>query len=299
MRNFVPSQYRSVSVATIEGPLDEATMRAHFIGREAYRRTRFIVVRCAERTAVIRVVKASEEPLFSPIVDLEVLAGPEHCALVLAPDVDTAVPTQLARAARELAPAARSVVVQGRYQHVSFILEPNPLPVRVVEVVPPEPPKLLDQAQRVLEVAEDLPPIELRPQLFDLRALARSAPARDYLFPCRGSGVLAEGAEVAYLDEHPAPRDWTLVGCTRSRQIHAWFYGWDPNGVDMCPRRLATAPASGPSDTVDTITKCCLLEGRISRTGRTVTVPWGSSLAEVREGLRRLAKRIDPEWRPA
>jgi hypothetical protein len=289
----MPGQYRSVSVASVDAPLDEAALRAHFIGREAYRRTRFIVVRRGEATAVIRVVKASEEPLFSPITDLELLAGPEQCALVSAPEVDTAVPTQMARAARRLAPGARSVVVQGRYQHVNFILDPSPLPVRVVEVVPPEPPKLLDQACRVLELAEDLPPIDLRPKLFDLRALARSAPAATYLFPCRGSGVLAEGAEVAYLDERPSPRDWTLVGCARSRQIHAWFYGRDPGGVDMCPRQLAAGGGA------DTLTKCCLLEDRIAQDDHLVTVPWGASLAEVREGLRRLATRIDPEWRPA
>jgi len=297
VKNVMPGQYRSVSVASIDAPLDEAAVRAHFIGRDAYRRTRFIVVRSAEATAVIRVVKASEEPLFSPIIDLEILAGPEHCALVSAPEVDTAVPTQMARAARELAPGTRSVVVQGRYQHVNFILDPSPLPIRVVEVVPPEPPKLLDQARRVLEVAEDLPPIELHPELFDLRILARTAPAAAYLFPCRGSGVLAEGAEVAYLDEHPSPRDWTLVGCARSRQIHAWFYGREPDTVDMCPRHLAAA--AGPSGAADTLTKCCLLEDRIACDGPVVTVPWGSSLAEVREGLRRLARRIDPGWQPA
>ena len=53
------------------------------------------------------------------------------------------------------------MVVEGRYGHVSFILDPEPLRVPVREVVPPEPAKLVDQAQRLLDVAEDLPPIEL------------------------------------------------------------------------------------------------------------------------------------------
>ena len=85
--------------------------------------------------------------------------------------VDTGVPSQLARAARELAPGARCVVVQGRYRHVSFILDPAPVRVLVVEVVPPSPPKLLDQARRVLETAEELPPIELVAALVDLSDL--------------------------------------------------------------------------------------------------------------------------------
>lgn len=294
----MPGQYRSVSVATVEVPLTERALRAHFLGREAYRRTRFIVVRGGAGTAVVEVAKVSDDPLFSPITDLRVLAGPEECILVSAPEVDTGVPTQVARAWRRLAPGARCVVVQGRYGHVNFMLDPQPLRVRVVEVLPPEPPKLVDQAQRVLEVAEDLPPIELCPITFDLRELAQRLSSPTYLFPCRGSGVLAEGAEVAYLDEHPARREWALVGCTRSREIHAWFYGSEPPGVDMCPRELTAELPPAPEE-AGTLTKCCLLEGKVVDGGATVTVPWGASLAEVHEGLRRLAARLDPGWRPA
>jgi hypothetical protein len=296
VRNLIPRRYRSVSVAQVAMPLSEEDLRRHFVGREAYRRTEFVVVRRDEQTAVIHVGKATsdDDPLFSPIVSVELLAGPDDCAYVVDPSVDTAVPTQMTRAAAAV-PAARCVVVRGRYEHVNFVLEPAPLPVAVVEVVPPWPPKLVDQLERVLETSEDLPPVVLEPRLVDLVA---DRPAGRWLFPCRGSGAAPEGATVAYLDERPPREDWTLVGCARSREIHRWFYGDVPPSVESCPRVLA-----GEVDR-PTIVKCCLHETGISREGLLVTVPWGASLDEIREGLRTVLEAPDaaargPEWAPA
>jgi len=294
VRNLVPSRYRDVSVAGVDGRLTTAGLERHFLGREAYRRTRYVIARRGPEAALVQVTKASEAPLCSPIVAVRVLALPGDCAVVDAPEVDTGVPTQLARAARELAPGARCVVVQGRYRHVSFILDPDPIRVRVVEVVPPEPPKLLDQARRVLEVAEELPPIELLPALTDLTELAGQQPARRYLLPCRGSGIRVDGAEVSFLDERPARQEWVLVGCDRSRELHGWFYGEEAEVVDMCPRRLA-----GPLGTAPVLTKCCLLEEHVERDGVRVTVPWGASLELVREGLARIGAMAEPAWSPA
>jgi hypothetical protein len=300
MRNLVPARYRSVSVADVDVDLNEAALRSLLVGREAYRRTTYIVARRGDRVALVRVEKASEESLFSPILVAEVLAGPDECAVVEDPDTDVGVPSQLARAARNLAPGARCVVVVGRYQHVSFILDPAPSVVRVVEVAPPLPAKLLDQAQRVLDVADDLPPIELRGEVVDLEALAATHPADRYLLPCRGSGAAPPGAEVAYLDQRPPlpenGQSWTLVGCARSLQLHRWFYGdAEPATVDICPRELAAAsPTSVP-----TLTKCCLLEEDIVRDGNCIVVPWGASLDEVRRGLSEVAKLSEPAWAPA
>lgn len=293
MSNLVPRRYRGVSVARVDVPLTEAGLRDHFLGREAYRRTEYVVARRGEAAAVVRVMKASDDDLFSPIVSVEVLAGADETGYVVAPDVDTGVPTQLCRTAFERAPGARCVVVQGRYEHVNFILDLAPVPVRVVEVVPPEPPKLLDQVRRVLEMAEDLPPVDLRPEIVDIVERAGTRPSTRYLFPCRGSGAAPPGAEVAYLDERPPRAEWVLVGCERSRQIHRHVYGDEPPSVELCPRELA-----GPAD-VFTLTKCCLLEDRIERDGRTVIVPWGASLAEVREGLGLLISVAEPAWAPA
>lgn len=293
MSNLVPRRYRGVSIARVDVPLTEAGLRDHFLGREAYRRTEYVVARRGEAAAVVHVTKASDDDLFSPIVSVEVLAGADETGYVVAPDVDTGVPTQLCRTAFERAPGARCVVVQGRYEHVNFILDLAPVPVRVVEVVPPEPPKLLDQVRRVLEVAEDLPPVDLRPEIVDIIERVGARPSTRYLFPCRGSGAAPPGAEVAYLDERPPRAEWVLVGCERSRQIHRHVYGDEPPSVELCPRELA-----GPAD-VFTLTKCCLLEDRIERDGRTVVVPWGASLAEVREGLGLLLSVAEPAWAPA
>jgi hypothetical protein len=218
-----------------------------------------------------------------------VLAGPEDCAFVNRPDVDTAIPSALADAALADAPGARAVVVQGRYEHINFILNPCPRRVVVREVVPPEPAKLFDQAQRVLAVTEELPPLELVRQVVDLTELAAVHPAGHYLLPCRGSGITVAGATVSYLDERPPQAEWTLLGCERSRQIHRWCYGYDPPTVDFCPKR---DPAPG------TLTKCCLQEEHVEAGEGWVSVPWGSSLEQVREGLRRLARALEPSWAP-
>jgi len=287
--NVVPSAYRGVSVSHVRG-MDG--LRDHFLGREAYRRTRFIVARDdAGATAVLRVEKESTGPLFSPIVDVEVLAGPDECACVEDPLTDTAVPSELARVAAGVA-GARAVVVKGRYEHVSFIVNPAPLHLVVQEVLPPEPAKLLDQVRRLLAVAEDLPPILPVADAVTFADLAAAAPAQRYLLPCGGSGVAVAGAATAYLDQRPPREPWTLLGCARSRDIHEWFYGDRPPGVEMCPRARPHDPGTA------VLTKCCLLEDRIDRDGDRVVVPWGATLGQVGEALREIAARWEPEWRP-
>jgi hypothetical protein len=289
MNNWRPTAYREVSVARVEFALTPENLADHFLGRECYRRTRYVVVRSREDTALVGVEPSDPVPLFSPAASVAVLALPAETVDVHRPDVDPAVPSQLARVAVEH-PGVRAVVVEGRYSHVSFLLDPDPLRIRVREVVPPHPAKLLDQAQRVLDVADHLPPIVLEPDLIEFDSLIGDEPV--VLLPCRGAGVQLEGREAHYLDERPAARDWALLGCARSRQIHRWFYGVSAPGADTCPRTLA--PTTGRL-----LTKCCLLEDRIEVDADVAVVPWGATLGQVGEALLALARRSDPVWAPA
>lgn len=289
--NLVPHRYRGVSVTRIPGGVDltETGLRAHLLGRPAYRRTRFVVARRGERTALLHVTRACDTELFSPVVAVEMLASTRECAYVVEPEADTAIPSVLAAVALERAPGMRAVVVEGRYGHVNFIVDPRPLRVVVREVVPPEPAKLLDQARRVLALAESLPPMELVGDLTRLDDLARRVPDDHYLLPCRGGGGEVPGARVSYLDEHPERAEWTLLGCARSRQIHRAFYGDEPPTVDFCPGRTPDVRPGGLL-----LTKCCLQEEEI-RSGRGwVSVPWGASLDHVRQALTLLAEQVEP-----
>ena len=114
------------------------------------------------------------------------------------------------------------------------------------------------------------------------------------LLPCRGAGIEMSTGVTSYLDQRPPRANWTLLGCARSREIHRWFYAENPDYVDTCPRDMPNT-ADGPL-----LTKCCLLEADIVTipvNGQpTAVVPWGASLAQVREALVALAQQVDPTW---
>ena len=277
MTNVMPDQYRQVAIAHVDIALEPQAIGEYFLGREAYRRTRYIVVVAGESSALVRVEKTAEEPLFSPITNVELIAGSDDCTLLRVPDIDTGVPSQMAAAARRYARNTRCVAIVGRYEHLSFIVDPQPIEIVVRDVVPPHPAKLIDQARRIIEVGEGLPPIELIPDVVDLDDLLDGD--GEFLLPCAGAASDQSRATLSYLDQRPERRDWTLIGCARSQQIHSWFYGEQAPSRDFCPR-LRTAE----SGTV-VLTKCCMLEFGMEVRGNTVFVPWGSTLEAVRQGL--------------
>jgi hypothetical protein len=281
--NLLTRPYRGLSVQEVDVPLTEGALTDHLLGREVYRRTEFLVLRRGEQAALVQVRKESSEPLFSPVTETRVLAGPDELVSLSAPDVDVGNATALANAALPHArPGTLAYVVTGRYEHVNFIYAPHPMQVRVTEVVPPRPPKLLAMAEQVVAFDEDLPPIELVLDAVDIPALAGEHPAPGYLLPCRGAGTHLD-APVSYLDTRPgARREWLMIGCERSLQFHRHFYGDEPPRVDLCPR----ARPAGER----TLAKCCLLERGVEyddAAGR-VVVPWGANLDEVRAALRSL-----------
>ncbi|HLF60087.1 MAG TPA: hypothetical protein VI980_02775 [Acidimicrobiia bacterium] len=277
MTNVMPDQYRQVAIAHVDIELEQEALRRFFLGREAYRRTRYIVVVAGERTALVRVEKSSEEPLFSPITAVEMVAGPDDCAILRDREIDTGIPSQLAEAARRHAPDKRCIVVIGRYQHLSFIVDPQPIEIVVRDVIPPHPAKLVDQARRIIAVSEDLPPIELIEDVLDLDELLDDD--GEFLLPCAGAATDEGRVTLSYLDQRPPRRDWTLIGCARSQQIHTWFYGEQAPLRDFCPRRVTTSMGTV------VLTKCCLLESGMEVSGTTVCVPWGSTLDGVRAGI--------------
>jgi hypothetical protein len=281
--NTIARPYRGLSVHEVGFPLTATGITEALIGREVYRRTEYVALIDSGRAALVAVRKASFEPLFSPIIELRVLAIPEQTVYVNSPETDVGNATSICRVAMSNArPGARAYLVKGRYEHVNFVWDPQPLRIRVTEVVPPAPPKLYAMAKQVVAFDEDLPPIELVLDTVDIEAIARLHPRDCYLLPCRGSGVDLPGA-VSFLDTRPPfVPGWLLIGCDRSVEFHRHFYDAEPERIDICPRRR-TGESHGR-----TLSKCCLLERGIEWSDGASVVPWGANLDEVRAAIRRL-----------
>src|SRR5690606_15326496 len=126
--NFVPLPYRHVSVQPYEGAMTEEGIVSHLLGRDSYRRTRFVILRQGDACAVAWVDRESEAPLFSPITAAAVLALPDRCVWVEDETVDTGNPSALAaKAAACGIDASQTLVVKGMDEHVNFIHRPRPL----------------------------------------------------------------------------------------------------------------------------------------------------------------------------
>jgi hypothetical protein len=283
-QNFVPLPYRCVSFQPYDGAMDTEAIEHYIHSREVYRRTDIIILHNnRQEYAVVAVQRASSETLFTAVEKVEVLALPDDCAFIADPETDPGNRSALGKAAlKHHVSSQQTAIVVGAFDHVNIIHHPNPFVLRVIEVIPPEPPKLYHMVEQVLSYA-DLPPIVLELETIDLRDLAGMVTPEAYLVPCRSGGLNDLSAPVYFLDERPKQRqNWTLLGCERSLQFHRHYYGDEPPRVEMCPRKLLK------SDKKATILKCCLLEYDFEQEGNTVTVPWGTDLAMIEKALRQL-----------
>ena len=278
--NFIARPYRGVSVQDVDSLEPDALRRAP--ARPPRLPAHGVHRRGARRRARARPGRARgrrRDPRAGPR-RAGAGAGPRRSRSSRDPAIDTG--NASAAGARRGRRARGSRVVEGRFQHVNFIYEPAPLPIRVVEVVPPHPPKLLDMARTVLDYDEDLPPVGVRLRA-DRPARAGRRRAEHYLFPCRCAGLELD-ARVDFLDAGPPRR--RRLDARRLRALAP-----DPRRA-LRPRAARAdrlLPAADRAERTQlTLLKCCLRERGIERSGARMTVPWGASLEEVRAALREL-----------
>ncbi len=281
--NLMSRPYRGLSVQEVSFELTQTALLGWITGRNVYRRTEFILVRNGAASALITLGRRESTELFGPVTEARVIALPAEVAMVDSPGTDVGNASAMAEVAgRHRRPGVKAYVVTGRYRHVNFIWQPQPVTVFVDEVVPPHPAKLVDMARQAVAFDEDLPPIAIVQRLISIPQLSRSGPGRSCLLPCQGAAGENTGEPGQFLDRGPAYQPgWTLIGCRRSEQIFEQFYGHRPDTVSFCPEQHGTGlPAQARR-----LTKCCLLERGIQARGDVVVVPWGARLDEVRSAL--------------
>jgi len=284
--NFVPLPYRCVSYQPYEGELTEKYLLVFFSSREVYRRTDIVVLHRKDGAhAVVAIERKNENGLFSKINRIEIIALPDKCFFIHSPLTDPANPSALAQLALDHGVSKeQTAIIHGAFDHINIIHRPDPLLINVIEVTPPEPPKLFHMAQQVLSYAQ-LPPIKLNLISIDIRQLAEQSQPESFLVPCRSGGLDQLHAPIYFLDERPEHREnWTLIGCERSLQFHRHYYQDEPPRIEMCPKQL------NPVIKGKVLLKCCLLEFDIECEQDRAVVPWGADLTMVEQALGLLSE---------
>ena len=291
---MLPSHCKVVGKLQVDGAITEGVIREMMVGERAYKLTDFYCVTNGEDWAIISVKKGPGPRLLVPILDIEVVSLPHETEYVVDPTVDTTNPTAMYSVSRRSAKDVKAVIVQGEFNHMSFVVrDGSEACVRVLDVVPPYPSKVASLAARGL-ACRPLP-VVLEEETIDLRDLAKDIePGVRLLFPCRASG-LELGREVDYLDEVPElaqDEEVVLVGCNLSERIFRERYGRKPSRVvTMCPKDLALAKDDGRW----TLVKCCKEKGPFGIHGKVVAIPWSATKGDAAAALEEMLDLITEE----
>jgi hypothetical protein len=278
-----PKHCSRVSVKEVSFPLTEKDIRSNLEGKNAYKKTEFLVLSNSEQWAVVRIIREPHPALFSAIEDVDIISLPSTTYYIEDSNLDVLSATSMYERAEEL--GAETLVAKGSFEHVSFISKEEPVEVVVFDVIPLEPPKLLDMVKTVLNTGNIPFPVKVIPRLSDLREMAKSCTSQNIMFPCNAS-QLVSGKRTFFLDQGPVLSDSEmdsicLLGCDLSLRIFNSIYKKEPAFFSMCPKKRAEEE----QEERFVLTRCCKIKEGYERTGNILVVPWGSTLREVEDAL--------------
>ncbi len=274
---MIPDHCKDVSIRHVEFELTREEIARNVKGQKAYTRTDHLVLVNGEDTAVIAVEKARKKELFKPIIDHDIISLPEETVMVRDESIDVLNPSHMARLAERY--PGKVVVVEGLFNHISFVKDLVPIKLRVLDTVPPYPSKMLSLVEKALATGYIEYPIIPVEDHIDLNHLANGVTKEGVIFPCKASNITSE-KRYFFLDDVPEiDVEADLIGCSLSARIYKSLYRKEPNLINICPWTLA------PRDDVPTIVKCCRVKQDHVIDDNIVVVQWGASVREVTEAI--------------
>ena len=282
----MPIHCKDVAFKRVDFPLTEERIRKRFLGERVFTRTEYFILESAGAYAVVRLKKKRGIELFREVTEVEIVSLPEDTVFVHDPACDVLNPHSMARHA--VAHPQDTVVVQGAFEHISFIKgEKHPPVLRVIDVVPPYPSKTVEMVELALRLGAVKTPLLVEPALFDAVKMSSGRGSSVFMFPCEAGKITVEGRQVLYLDKTPAlkPEDKvTLTGCQLSMRIFRYTYAREPDFVNICPRDLAKAHfEKGKLH----IARCCDVH-RVKVEGGLALVQYGARVEEIVQAIREL-----------
>ena len=280
---MIPRHCREVGVKKVSFHLTRKNIMEQASGKSAYTNTNYMVLNNGSDWAVLGMAKAKEEAIFRKIDKIEIVSMPADTMYIENPEVDVQNPSVMVRMAEEM--GTDGLVVKGKFEHISFVHKERTTPLVVYDVVPPNPPKIVELAEAALSTGRIRKPIRIIPKIVDLNEVARTRNAEHVMFPCYASSLagLESVDNALYLDQLPSLKmpanEIILIGCEVSLKIFVAHYGEKPAFVDMCPKKLIR-------DTSEyCLSRCCTIdEGHVIE-GKAAYVSWGASVGEVEEAI--------------
>lgn len=285
---MMPEHYVEVNIKNVDFELAKDEIVKRLNGSRTYRTTKYILLRKDNEWAVVKVRKKREPRLFPMIVGIEVLSLPEDTVFCKRKDIDVHNKTLMARVASSH--KDKAVVVKGRFEHMSFILDEPVLNIKILDVVPPAS-RLMILAEEVVRLSPLKRALNFTLEIIDLAKLTSKVDTKNVLFPCRAS-ELTSSKKCFFLDEHPKLSkeeidDVTLVGCRLSKNIFKSVYRKTPKLINMCPKDLLKSSEL-------TLTRCCMYE-ELRIEGKTAFVPWGATTNDIHLALKKLVNLSDSQ----
>lgn len=283
---MIPEHYVEVNLKNVDFDLTKDKIVSNLNGTGTYRTTKFIVMRNGDEWAVAKVRKKREPKLFPKIMGVNVLSLPENTVYLERKDVDVHNKTLMARLASDH--KGKAIIVKGRFEHVSFILDEPVVKIKILDVVPPES-RLMTLAEEVVRILPMKRALEFMPEYLDLTELVSNIDTEYIMFPCRASDLTSPKKHF-FMDENPKlsgeeVKDMTLVGCRLSKNIFKSVYRRSTEFVDICPKDLL-------SEGELTLTRCCMYEEPHVE-GKVAYVPWGATTYDIHSALKKLVKLAD------
>jgi hypothetical protein len=271
---IIPEHCREVSLWKVGFRLDAKTISKALRGKEAYTRTKYVVLSKGKQHAVVELKKTRRRTLFNDITSVRIISLPKDTAFVEDPDVDVLSKPLLAERAAES--RKETVIIKGLFEHISFVHKVKFKEIRILEVAPPFPPKLTTLARMALNTEDIDAPVEIVEEPIDIRKLAGNAKTKEILFACEAAGTKIPGKKSLYIDQSPEINDATIVGCELTKRVAKHLYGKDLPFIDICPKNLVK------KSNIPTLVKCCELQTTgFTKDGKLAMVPWGAKISDV------------------
>jgi hypothetical protein len=279
-----PNHCKEVSVKEVEFSLTSEEIQKNLAYKPVYKRTKFFALNSGDDWAVVHVLKSENTYLFSEIEGAKIISLPDSTKYIEDPEIDVLSPTRMAEKAEEI--GCETLIVKGKFEHVSFIHNEKLEPLMVLEVVPPEPPKLVEMVKDILYSGRIKKPVKIIPEVLDLKEMSKRCQNKNIIFPCHASG-LKSNKETFYLDQKPELteeqiKSVCLIGCDLSLKIFKILYDKEPEFFNFCPKKRAIEMQPN----YPAITKCCEIKEGHEKVGNIVIVPWGATQKEVEDAIR-------------